>query len=193
MLDSIAIDPVDVQEFDQFLVYLNDHLSDNGKEGAAYFQPQPQSESFLPPASRDSFIAGLVVPVGQPSWRRLWVARNPEGQIVGHIDLRARREPFSGHRCLLGMGVDRDHRRVGLGKRLLEHAQGWASASELLEWMDLQVLAVNQKAIRLYERMGFIKTGEITDMFRIDGQCFSHIDMTKNIGRLSAADAERAD
>lgn len=85
------------------------------------------------------------------------MARNPDGQIIGHIDLRARAEPFAVHRCLLGMCVDRSHRKLGLGKGLIEHALKWASATESLEWIDLQVLSGNQKAVRLCERQGFKK------------------------------------
>jgi ribosomal protein S18 acetylase RimI-like enzyme len=42
----------------------------------------------------------------------------------------------------------------------------------------LQVIGSNEAAISLYRRAGFSKTGEVEDMFRIDGQCFSYISMT---------------
>jgi ribosomal protein S18 acetylase RimI-like enzyme len=178
-----SISPIEAQEFDEFLVYLNDHLSDNGKDDSAYFQPLSRSASSFPSERAAAFRAGLVLPVGQVGWRRLWVARNSNAHVIGHIDLRSHAERFAEHRCLLGMGVDRGHRKTGLGKRLIEHAEEWGRASELLEWIDLQVLSSNEKAIRLYERAGFKKTGETLDMFKIDGQSFSYTSMAKRVSK----------
>lgn len=179
---TIFISPVDTPEFDQFLVYLNDHLSDNGANGHGYFQPLSRSASHFPADRAAAFRNGLAVPVGQAGWRRLWVARGATGQILGHIDLRAHAERFTDHRCLLGMGVDRGHRQIGLGMQLIAHAADWAQASGLLEWIDLQVLSSNDKAIRLYGRCGFEKTGETPDMFQIDGHSFAYTAMAKRLG-----------
>jgi ribosomal protein S18 acetylase RimI-like enzyme len=79
------------------------------------------------------------------------------------------------------MGVDRNYRRLGLGGRLLAHAQEWAVASTDLEWIDLQVLSTNEPAIRLYLRAGFAKIGEIPEMFKIEGRSYSHTLMAKRI------------
>jgi ribosomal protein S18 acetylase RimI-like enzyme len=180
---NLSIALVEEHEFDQFLAYLNDHLSDNGKNGHTYFQPLSQSESSFPAERVIAFRTGLAVPLGQVAWRRLWVARGATGKIIGHIDLRAHAERFAEHRCLLGMGVDRDHRKIGLGKMLIEHAMNWAQANHRpLEWVDLQVLSSNDKAIRLYERSGFKKIGETPEMFKIDGQSLSYTAMTKRLG-----------
>ena len=109
------------------------------------------------------------------------MARDGDGRIAGHIDLRAHAERYTGHRCLLGMGVDRDHRKQGLGSRLIAHAAQWAQESAGLKWIDLQVLSANAPAIKLYERNGFHKTGEIAAMFNIDGQDFAYTSMSKRI------------
>lgn len=178
-----SIHQIEAQEFDQFLAYLNDHLSDNGKDDISYFQPLSKSESRFPSERVASFRTGLALPVGLLGWRRLWVALSSTGQIIGHIDLRAHAERFAEHRCQLGMGVDRENRKAGLGAALIEHAKEWAKAGGLFEWIDLQVLANNTKAIRLYERSGFKKTGEIPDMFRIDEKSFSYTSMVTRIHR----------
>jgi len=168
-------------DFEEFLRYLNDHLSDNGVGGTAYFQPLPRAESFFPAEKAEAFVSGMAAPVGMPGWRRAWVARTGDGRIAGHIDLRAHPERLAAHRCLLGMGVNRDYRRHGLGARLIAHAAQWAADIPPLEWIDLQVLSVNQPAIRLYERSGFSRTGETPDMFRIDGQPYAYTSMSRRI------------
>jgi ribosomal protein S18 acetylase RimI-like enzyme len=90
------------------------------------------------------------------------------------------------------MGVDRGNARSAWGRRLIEHAEAWARANELLEWIDLQVLSSNRAAIRLHERSGFKKIGEIPDMFRIDGQNLSYTTMSKALGKGRGSDAQPA-
>jgi len=178
---DVAIEPIASSAFEVFFAYLNDHLSDNGKPGSFYFQPLPYAESVFSIDRAKAFRDALDIPMGEPGWRRLWGAFTPGRKLVGHIDLRANPERFAAHRCLLGMGVDRTLRKFGMGQRLIEHAGKWASESGKLKWIDLQVLSVNQTAIRLYQRSGFTKTGEVPEMFEIDGQLFSYTSMAKRV------------
>jgi ribosomal protein S18 acetylase RimI-like enzyme len=174
--------------FDQFLVYLNDHLLDNGNDGNSYFQPLSRAEPRFPIERENAFRSGLSSPLGEGGWRRLWVARNANGEITGHVDLRSHPERYAQHRCLLGMGVRRDYRRIGLGGALLTHAEEW-TASQRIEWIDLQVLSNNDAAVQLYLRSGFHKTAEIPDMFRIDGHSLSYMFMSKIIEGRRTTDA----
>jgi ribosomal protein S18 acetylase RimI-like enzyme len=178
-MNPLHIEALEPAGFAAFLLYLNDHLSDNGRDGTAYFQPLSRDDSRFPADKAEAFKTGMATEVGMTGWRRVWVARDGEGRIAGHIDLRAHAERYTGHRCLLGMGVDREHRKQGLGNRLIAHAAQWAQESAGLEWIDLQVLSVNAPAIKLYERNGFHKTGEIAAMFNIDGQDFAYTSISK--------------
>lgn len=178
---SLQILVVEPEGFDAFVAYLNDHLRDNGADGS-YFQPMSRVESRLPPEREAAWRAGLGIPVGTPGWRRLWIARDAgDGSIAGHIDLRSHAQSFCGHRCLLGMGVDRGQRHSGLGARLVVHAENWARETGALDWIDLQVLSDNGPALRLYERCGFQRTGETADLFRIDGASLASTSMTKRV------------
>lgn len=180
MTHSATIEPLHADDFADFIAYLNDHLSDNGGE-AGYFQPLPRDRSFFPADRTSAFRDGLDAEVGTSGWRRAWVVRSAARRIIGHIDLRAHPERFTEHRCLLGMGVDRDHRKAGLGAALIAQARQWATKVALLEWIDLQVISENQAAVALYRRAGFIKAGEMTDMFRIDGKSFSYMTMSMRL------------
>ena len=175
------IESIGASECDEFFLYLNDHRSDNGQGENGYFIPQSQSKSCLPYDKEEAFRAGLNVLVGSPGWRRAWVARASNRQIVGHIDLWSHPVRFAEHRCLLGMGVHRNHRRLGLGAALLSHAAEWALAKTGLEWLDLHVLSTNEPAIGLYLRAGFSKVGELAEMFKFDGRLFSDTMMTKRL------------
>lgn len=165
----IPIRPATAADLPAFFDYLDDHLSDNGVGGTPLFQPMARTQSAFPPDKRVSFQHGLLAPLVGPGWRRLWLALDGDA-IRGHIDLRVRPESAARHRVLLGMGVHRAVRRAGLGGRLLETAVGWARSIDALAWIDLEVLSGNAPARALYRRAGFVQTGEIADMFRIDGE-----------------------
>lgn len=182
---QVSIESVDVSGCEELMSYLSDHSSDNGKPTTGYFLPQSQSESRIPFDKEKSFRAGLTISVGSPGWRRAWVARASNRQIVGHVDLRSHSERFAEHRCLLGLGVQRDHRKLGVGRALLSHASKWAMANPELEWLDLQVLSANEPAMRLYLRAGFAKVGEVAEMFKIDGRLLSEATMTKRLREIT--------
>jgi ribosomal protein S18 acetylase RimI-like enzyme len=173
-----AIRSVGQDDLPALFAYLDDHLADNGRDGAALFQPMARADSRFPTDKKASFTAGLTTPLGQPGWRRAWIAVDPDGAIAGHIDLRARPEPAAAHRALLGMGVQRDWRRRGLGLRLIDAAVAWAQQTQL-GWIDLEVLSVNLPALGLYRQAGFRVVGEIPQMFRIDNEFLSYTLMNR--------------
>ncbi|MDB5792408.1 MAG: family N-acetyltransferase [Massilia sp.] len=177
----MIIRPVERGDLPALFAYLDDHLRDNGRDGAALFQPMARAESGFPIEKRAGFVVGTGAAVGEPGWRRAWFALDGDGYICGHVDLRARPEQLARHRCVLGMGVHRDHRRHGLGSRLLETALAWARAQDGIDWVDLEVISSNLAARRLYERSGFAFAGEMTDLFRIDGEQLGYVFMTRKL------------
>lgn len=175
------IEPLAADGLDAFLAHLGEHLAENGAEGAPFFQPVPRGTSRVLDDLGQAFRTGLAVPVFEAGWRRAWVARDNAGGIVGHIDLRARREPWTSHRCLLGMGVRLGWRGRGLGARLLRQAEAWAVGTASLAWIDLEVLAQNEPALRLYRGAGYAPLGETPDLFRVDDESLAAVWMTKRI------------
>jgi len=167
--EALTIRPAGEADLAPFFAYLDDHLRDNGADGTPLFQPIAPGQPRLPAGLRIAFIKGIAIPVGQPGWRRLWLAIGPGGDIAGHIDLRGRPEPAATHRAMLGMGVHRVWRRRGLGRRLLETAAGWARADTGIAWIDLEVLSNNQPAVDLYAHAGFTTVARVADMLRIEG------------------------
>ncbi|MBA5690018.1 GNAT family N-acetyltransferase [Rugamonas apoptosis] len=174
--------PLAPTSYDAFFAYLGDQLKDNGQGGTPLFQPMPRAQSTLAPERAAAFRLALDTPLGQPGWRRAWIAVGADG-IRGHIDLRARPEPHAQHRSMLGMGVHRDWRGKGLGRRLVALAVQWAHAQDGLDWIDLEVLSVNTPARQLYLATGFVQTGEHADMFRIDGEPHGYTYMSHALRR----------
>jgi ribosomal protein S18 acetylase RimI-like enzyme len=176
---SVTIAPLVESDFDDFFRYLGEQVAENGRDGA-WFMPMAPTDAGIPEAKRQSFRDGFATPFGEPGWRRGWLARDARGEIAGHIDLRAHPDAFTGHRCVLGMGVRRDVRRGGLATRLLAEATRWAS-TQGLKWIDLQVLSANEPAVALYRREGFQMQGGRPDMFVIDGVSLGELWMARKV------------
>ena len=176
---GMPIETLAEADFDRFFLYMGEQLAENGRDGA-WFMPMAPTDAGVPPERQQRFRDGLATAVGEPGWRRGWIARNARGEIAGHVDLRAHPDPFTGHRCQLGMGVQRDHRRLGLAGRLLAHATQWAAAQGL-KWIDLQVLSANEPAVALYRREGFLMQGGRPDMFVIEGVSLGEIWMARKV------------
>lgn len=181
---TLAIEPLVDADLDAFFHYLGEQLAENGRDGR-WFMPLAPSDAGVPPAKRQSFRDGFEIPVGESGWRRGWVARDTHGEVAGHIDLRAHPDAFTGHRCVLGMGVRHDLRRIGLASRLLACATQWA-ASQGLKWIDLQVLSANEPAVALYRREGFLMQGGRPDMFVIAGVSLGELWMARKVPAAGA-------
>lgn len=178
-----TIKPLTSEETDQFLTYLNDHISDNGKNGTPLFLPISRSDLKLPASIADSFRQGQSISIDQPGWRRVFIALNEKEEIIGHADLKSHNQSYTGHRAVLGMGVDRNYRQMGLGRLLIETVENWARQTSTIDQIDLWVLSENGPAIRLYKKAGFRECGEVEDMFRIDGASHNYKMMAKRIDK----------
>jgi len=163
-----------------FFSYLSRQLAENGSDGSAVFLPMTRAESRLSEAMQSRFSDGIAVEIGEQGWRKMLLAFDDD-KVVGHIDIRAHAEAHTAHRALLGMGVDVTARGKGLGHTLIESIFNWTATHTDIEYIDLWVLTNNQSAYRLYQRTGFVKCGEISDMFRIDGKPQAYCMMSKAV------------
>ena len=177
----MQISPLPIEDLPRFLEYLQDHISDNGKDGAPRFLPIPRAPKVLPETLLESLKSGHATPVGTVGWRRVLAATDDQGDFMGHIDLASMNKEHTSHRAMLGMGVHRDHRKKGLGQKLVEAVINWAKQETEVEHIDLLVLSTNTAAIRLYQKMGFEEYGRHMDKFRIEGESLNTIMMTLNI------------
>jgi len=87
----------------------------------------------------------------------VFVAETPEG-LVGRLSVARDPHPASFHVADLGLMVAASHRRMGIGKALLERALEWAGTSGVTK-LELHVFPHNEAAIALYESFGFVREG----------------------------------
>lgn len=101
----------------------------------------------------EEFIAGLDVDDHQ------FVAVAEDGHVVGLAGLMLFSNPRKRHMASLGIYVHTDYQNQGAGtalvKALLELADKWL----MLVRVELDVYADNERAIHLYEKLGFEQEG----------------------------------
>lgn len=96
------------------------------------------------------------------------VAVTQDERVVGWCDIvRVPMEGFN-HTGRLGMGLLAPYRGLGIGHHLAEAAISAAQESGMTR-IELEVLASNEQAIRLYEKLGFQHEGVKHRARHLDG------------------------
>lgn len=191
MVPAPNADTVPARSMQQSLLEPNDlerlvcHLRRHGREngvGDDLFNPYPRGYEVDPDALRLRRRAAWPLSVSQPGWARTWALWHRD-RVVGHVELFGSRLPAEGHRARLGMGLEREFRGRGNGRRLLETCLSWAREQPSLAWIDLGVFSRNAAARALYESCGFAVVGSVRDRFRVDGESIDDLAMTLGLRR----------
>jgi len=148
---------------------------------------QLHPEAFSSDPERDA----AVTPV---QWReRLltgrWFGAIADGVLAGMVAYAPEASSKTAHSGQLGsMYVREALRGSGAADALIEAAV--ANASAALEQLMLTVNAENVRAIRVYERHGFVVIGRVPDALRVNGRSYDELIMWR---RVSACDAALMD
>lgn len=91
-----------------------------------------------------------------------------ENRIIGWADVFPSWADATAHCGQLGMGVLAEYRGQGVGRRLIDAciAKAWQSGITRIE---LEVRTDNERAIQLYERVGFAKESTKRRAMRFEG------------------------
>ncbi|MDR0921235.1 MAG: GNAT family N-acetyltransferase [Lactobacillales bacterium] len=76
-------------------------------------------------------------------------------KIVGTISIHADYHPRVAHIGEIGISILKEHWGYGLGTILMEEAIAWASESGIIRRLQLTVQDRNDRAIHIYEKLGF--------------------------------------
>ncbi|MGQ9855226.1 MAG: GNAT family N-acetyltransferase [Fervidobacterium sp.] len=103
------------------------------------------------------------------------ITENGEKKVVGFIGLHVNTNPRQRHSARLGIAVHRDYQGRGIGRALsneiLDLADNWLKLLRI----ELEVFVDNERAIKLYESLGFqiegtkkyaaVKDGNYADIY----------------------------
>jgi ribosomal protein S18 acetylase RimI-like enzyme len=100
-----------------------------------------------------------------------------DGRLLGYIGIH----PHDEYGHVIGMLVDENYRGRGIGKALLDAAEGWARERGLPE-ISLLVFPHNERALRLYRSAGFEQREYYpSDVTRQTGEVWDTILMVKRL------------
>ncbi|WP_375566957.1 GNAT family N-acetyltransferase [Bacillus pumilus] len=109
--------------------------------------------------------------------RHLFLVADIEGEIVGFSRCEGHSLKRSAHKVTFGIVIQKDAWGYHIGKELLAASIDWAD-QQGIQKMSLHVLETNQKAIRLYERHGFLIEGVLKNDKRLaDGLYYNTVVM----------------
>lgn len=97
-------------------------------------------------------------------------------KLIGWCDLRLTHRESAKHRAELGMGLLREYRGHGIGRRMLEKLIQAAPAHGV-EKLELVVIADNEAAIYLYKSVGFKEEGRLLNYRKFQGVYTDAINM----------------
>ena len=100
---------------------------------------------------------------------KLIIAAEVDGEMLGLLSFTGDDKRKLRHSGELGITVVRQAWGLGLASALMSYLIDWARSSGVVRKIDLRVRVDNDRAIRLYERFGFMREGTVRRQFVIAG------------------------
>lgn len=109
-----------------------------------------------------------VIASFQPTTGVLLLAKHAQ-QPIGYFIIQREKMARTKHRAFIVIGIDAQHRGMGVGTALFEAGIAWAKAQHIHR-LELTYIATNHAAGALYKKMGFVEEGIKRDSLYINGQ-----------------------
>ncbi|MCI4331141.1 MAG: GNAT family N-acetyltransferase [Thermoplasmata archaeon] len=119
-------------------------------------------------------------------WKRVQERDQPvslaeeDGRLVGICTIYRGGHLEDRHVGTLAVAVLPDWRGRGIGSGLLDHAL--RGCESWIEMVVLEVIAVNEQALRLYGKFGFKECGRTPRAFKRNGTYYDVVRMAKHLG-----------
>ncbi|MED0934417.1 GNAT family N-acetyltransferase [Bacillus mobilis] len=89
----------------------------------------------------------------------LYIVYEVDSKVVGFLIFNRYELERLRHAGTMGMGIREAYCNQGIGTKLIEFLISWAKGQKGLEKICLGVVSVNDRAIKVYKRMGFVEEG----------------------------------
>jgi ribosomal protein S18 acetylase RimI-like enzyme len=90
----------------------------------------------------------------------------PTGMLLGTYFIKANQPGLGDHVCNCGYVVAPSAAGRGIATAMCEHSQAWARAHGFRAMQFNFVVSTNERAVRLWERLGFAIAGRLPGAFR---------------------------
>ena len=107
--------------------------------------------------------------------KSLFLVAEADGSIVGYARCAGNTLSRFRHKADFGICIAQKYWGHGVGRVLMEHILTWADSAGITK-ISLSVLGTNAKAIRIYERFGFVQEGVlVNDRRHRDGNYYDTV------------------
>ena len=132
------------------------------------FLTREPDEITITPEREETFIQGI-----EDSPKELMLLAFMDGQHIGNCSLHTIGNQLRyRHRCGLAIALYQKYCGLGIGKIMLQ--TGLDAAKECgYEQAELEVVSTNERAIRLYESLGFEKYGTLTHSMKYQDDSYA--------------------
>lgn len=101
-----------------------------------------------------------------------------DGRVVGQVDAHIASYAKARHVSSLGIAITKSYRGLGIGRFLMERVLVWMKARGV-EKAVLEVFSTNERAIALYQKLGFEVEGARKRHYKIRGKYVDDVMMAK--------------
>ncbi|ABY42254.1 GNAT family N-acetyltransferase [Bacillus mycoides] len=89
----------------------------------------------------------------------LYIVYEVDSKVVGFLVFKRYELERLRHAGTMGMGIREAYCNQGIGTKLIEFLISWAKGQKGLEKICLGVVSINDRAIKVYKRTGFVEEG----------------------------------
>lgn len=164
---KITIREATLEDASQLLTCIKNYIADSE------YIPKLEKEITLTLQQEEEWIKSFI----ESSNSILLVALH-NNIIVGNLDITGQKRKLMQHTAVIGMGMLKEYRNIGLGTALFTEALKWAKSNDSLEILWLQVYTSNILAVNLYTKMGFKSAGIIKNFFKHNNIYYDNLTMS---------------
>ncbi|HTB79096.1 MAG TPA: N-acetyltransferase [Polyangiaceae bacterium] len=99
--------------------------------------------------------------------RGIYLVAEHADTVVGHAFLEPLSLAATSHVVRLTIAVHEGHQHQGVGRALMLELLRWARSNPRVEKVELQVRSSNERAIALYQSLGFVEEGRKTRRLKV--------------------------
>ncbi|GAA4302188.1 GNAT family protein [Compostibacter hankyongensis] len=121
-----------------------------------FLMTDPREAEQLTLEQEEAFVDGY-----RQSANHLFLVADVGGGIAGSLTITQSKWFKQRHVGELGIVILRDYWNMGIGRRMINTMLQWVERHPLIRCLHLNVMAHNEKAIRIYKKFGFTEHGRL--------------------------------